>query len=96
MKDLLFITVTGFDLVGAGIIAMAMFSHSLQFYTKGLKLGLILCMLGLLSQAFRNIYYLYTGVSPTDAELPLWALKDMGISIFVMSWLWFKMKEESK
>jgi hypothetical protein len=94
MRDLLFITVTGFDLIGAAIIAMAMFSHTLQFYTKGLKLGLVLSMLGLLSQAFRNIYYLTTGISPTDAELPLWALKDLGISIFVMSWLWFKIHNE--
>jgi hypothetical protein len=93
MRDLLFFTVTVFDIVGAIIIAMSMFSPALQYYSKGFKAGLVLAMLGLLGQAFRNYVYLTTGVSPTDAEVPLWAFKDLGISVFAISWLWFKMKD---
>lgn len=92
MKDILFYTVTFFDVIGAIIISMSMFHPALEHFSKGFKAGLVLSMLGLFSQAYRNIIYLATGVSPTDAELPFWALKDMGISLFAMSWLWFKMR----
>jgi hypothetical protein len=93
MKELLFIVVSGFDIVGAVILGMAVFHPNLEHFTKGFKLGLVLAMLGLLGQAFRNYVYLSTGMSPTDAEVPLWAFKDLGISVFAMSWLWFKIKK---
>ena len=43
-----------------------------------LRTGIGLFGLGVLFQAFRNLQFLVTGVSPTDAQLPLWALKDIG------------------
>ena len=93
MRELLFFIVSIFDIVGAIIIAMSMFHPALDHFSRGFKAGLVLAMLGLIGQAFRNYIYITTGVSPTDAEVPLWAFKDLGISVFAMSWLWFKMKE---
>ena len=43
-----------------------------------LRTGIGFFGLGVLFQAYRNLQFLVTGVSPTDAQLPLWALKDIG------------------
>ena len=50
-----------------------------------LRTGIGLFGLGVLFQAYRNLQFLVTGVSPTDADLPLWSLKDIG-GAMVASW----------
>jgi hypothetical protein len=89
-----FLVVTLMDIIGALIISMTVFNHSLKHYSVGLKAGFAIAMLGLLGQAMRNIYYIATGHSPTDASLPIWAFKDTGIFLVAFFWLRHKMKGE--
>jgi hypothetical protein len=48
---------------------------------------------GLLAQSGRNLQFLLTSYSPSDAELPLWFLKDFGVFLVVVYW-WFKADKE--
>ena len=68
------------DVVGAAIIAVGLFNGA-STYSTLVKVAFVVCLIGLLAQAFRNVMFLATGVSPSDADLPLWALKDLGISL---------------
>lgn len=74
-----FTLMTVVDLVGAIVIARGLFDGIDSFSTLT-KIAFVVCLIGLLAQAFRNIMFLATGVSPSDADLPLWALKDLGIA----------------
>jgi hypothetical protein len=88
-----FLIVTLMDIIGAVIISLTMYSASLKHYSFGLKAGFILAMIGLLGQAMRNFVYMFTGNSPTDASLPIWAFKDAGIFFVAFFWLRFKLKD---
>lgn len=92
MTTLGFVLITLVDLIGAVIIGLSVVNPKLEHFSKCFKLGLVFAMLGLVGQALRNVLFLVTGNSPTDAELPLWALKDIGISLVATSWLWHKIK----
>jgi hypothetical protein len=89
-----FLIVTLMDIIGAIIISLTIFNPALKHYSAGLKAGFILAMMGLIGQALRNMYYIATGHSPTDASLPIWAFKDVGIFLVAFFWLRHKMKGE--
>jgi hypothetical protein len=82
-----FTTITVMDLAAALIIFAGALSDRMRLYPAWHKVGLIVAMLGLLVQAFRNIQFLSTGVSPSDADMPLWVLKDAGIATIAFTYL---------
>ena len=43
------------------------------------KVALLVMMSGLLGQFARSYIALSTGIAPTDAQIPFWFLKDLGI-----------------
>jgi hypothetical protein len=80
------LTVT--NILAAFIIFAGALREKMRLYPTWHKLGLIVAALGLSAQAFRNIQFLYTGVSPADNDMPLWALKDAGISLVAFGYLY--------
>jgi hypothetical protein len=86
MELLGFSFITAVDLLGAFLLASAVINPKLNSYSNVFKIGLVIAMLGLLGQAFRNYVFISTGISPADTDLPLWAFKDMGISLVAISW----------
>jgi len=92
MTTLGFVIITAIDILGAFIISMSVFNPKLNHFSKCFKAGLVFLMLGLVGQAFRNVMFLVTGNSPTDASLPIWAFKDIGVTLVAVSWLWHKIK----
>lgn len=87
MNDVFFIVMTGINLSAASILFAGALSERMRLYPAWHKLGLILAAVGLVSQAFRNVDFLLTGYSATDADLPLWALKDLGIAMIAYYYL---------
>lgn len=73
------------DIVGALIIGLCIANHALVHFSTGFKAGLVLCMLGMLYTAAIII----ANVKPT---VPVWALKDLGISAVAWFWLRHKLK----
>jgi len=74
------------DPIGAiSIIAILQSHEGLVKAPKWHRLGLSVIAAGLIGQFGRNIYYLQTGISPSDLQLPLWVLKDYGIVILAVS-----------
>jgi hypothetical protein len=86
MIDYTFIALTVFDSIGAIIIFCGLCSDRLRAFPAWHKIGMMLIIIGLMSQLFRNITFFITGVSPADNELPLWTLKDYGIDIIAMQY----------
>jgi hypothetical protein len=86
-----FVFVTIMDLCAAGIIFAGALSERMRLYPAWHKVGLIVAVIGLTAQAMRNIQFLYTGVSPSDTDMPLWALKDAGISIIAFYYFYLAM-----
>jgi hypothetical protein len=68
------------DSVGAVLIAKGLHDGAERYETM-MKVAFVICLLGLLGQAFRNSVFLLTGESPSDVDMPLWALKDIGIAL---------------
>lgn len=88
MNDIvLMVFVTGIDITAALIVFVGALSDRMRLYPVWHKLGLLVLMFGLLAQALRNIQFLMTGISPSDLDLPLWALKDVGAAI--IAWFYF-------
>lgn len=83
-----FVAVTVVDLAGVIVIAAGLMREEWRTYPSWHKIGLIIAALGLFFQAGRNFEFLLTGVSPSDADLPLWALKDLGISAVAVGYAW--------
>jgi len=97
-----FVAVTVVDLAGVIVIAAGLMRDEWRTYPSWHKVGLIIAALGLFFQAGRNLEFLLTGVSPSDADLPLWALKDLGISTVAVGYAligivaWRQRKAEEK
>lgn len=81
MTDAGFLLLTITNIVASIIIFAGALSERMRLFPTWHKVGLIIAALGLVFQAGRNIQFLVTGISPSDADLPVWALKDIGISI---------------
>ena len=88
----LFYLVTFIDLTAAVIIFCGALSERMRLYPAWHKIGLIVAVVGLVCQAFRNVQFIYTGVSPSDADAPLWILKDLGIAIIAYCYLYLGIK----
>lgn len=85
---MLFAILTVIDLGGALIIFAGALNERMRLYPTWHKVGLIMASLGLAAQGIRNIQFMVTGISPTDADLPLWAMKDVGIGIIAFVYLY--------
>jgi hypothetical protein len=83
-----FIFATAVDFVTAFWIIGALFTDKLQRLPRWHLMGLSVGALGLLFQGMRNIQFLTTGVSPSDADLPVWFLKDMGYALIAFHSIW--------
>ena len=64
------------------MMALAMRGQFMKKHILG-QTSLVIMGLGLLGQAVRSYIALTTGHAPTDAELPLWYMKDLGIVIWI-------------
>lgn len=87
-----FTVLTVIDLTAAIIIFLGALKERMRLYPSWHKVGLILASVGLVAQAFRNIEFLVTGSSPSDLDMPLWALKDLGISLIAFGYVYLCMK----
>jgi hypothetical protein len=83
-----FIFATAVDFLAAFWILGALFTDRVQKLPRWHLMGLSVGALGLLFQGMRNIQFLTTGVSPSDADLPVWFLKDMGYAIIAFHSIW--------
>lgn len=83
-----FVILTVVDLAAATIIFLGALKERMRLYPSWHKAGLILASVGLVAQAFRNIEYLITGTSPSDADMPFWVLKDLGISLIAFGYVY--------
>ena len=81
-----FIALTFFNIIGSIVMFCGLCSERMRTFPAWHKFGMVLLIIGLLSQVFRNIIYLMTGVSPTDSSLPLWAFKDVGIDVIALQY----------
>lgn len=100
MADLGFLILTFVNIAAAGIIFAGALSERMRLYPTWHKVGLIVAALGLVFQAGRNVQFLVTGVSPSDADLPLWALKDIGIVLIAFyyahhAWTQYKLTNQA-
>ena len=78
---------TVIDLTAAMIIFAGALSERMRLYPVWHKIGMLVAVVGLVAQGARNIQFIYTGISPSDIDLPLWALKDLGIAIVAYFYL---------
>jgi RsiW-degrading membrane proteinase PrsW (M82 family) len=76
-----FVLATATNIIAAGWIIAASFTDRMQSMPKWHLLGLLTGAAGLMFQAVRNIYFLATGESMADSDLPVWYLKDLGYFI---------------
>jgi hypothetical protein len=83
-----FIFATTVNFLTAFWIIGALFTDRMQRLPKWHLMGLSVGSLGLIFQALRNIEFLATGVSPTDSDLPIWFLKDMGYALIAFHSVW--------
>lgn len=83
-----FIFATAVDFVAAFWILGALFTDRLQRLPRWHLMGLSVGALGLVFQAMRNIQFLMTGISPSDVDLPIWFLKDMGYALIAFHSIW--------
>lgn len=66
------------NIVATFVLIFGLFSNELQHISKVYKAAFMLGAFGLAWQAFRNIYFLLTGDSMADTDVPLWYFKDLG------------------
>ena len=64
------------------VMALAMRGQFMKKHLFG-QAAIVVMGLGLLGQAVRSYIALTTGHAPTDAELPLWYMKDLGIVMWI-------------
>lgn len=81
-----FMLATAIDLVAGVVIFWGMDGKHGQHYGSFHRFAKWILASGLLAQAARNVQFLLTGHSPSDAELPLWFLKDLGVFLIVVYW----------
>ena len=93
MTNLFFFLITLIDIAAAIIISMGGLSERMRLYPAWHKIGLQVAAIGLIAQAFRNIYFMITGVSAQDSDLPLWVLKDLGIAMIAFGYVSIFLKE---
>jgi hypothetical protein len=75
---LMFLVMSIANIAGGTFLLLALFSKELLMISKVYKVAILMASFGLFWQAFRNIYFLTTGVAMLDTDFPLWYLKDLG------------------
>ena len=68
-----------FNLVGALFLIWALADGFFVGKHYTVKVAVALMIAGLIGQFARSYIALSTGVAPTDAQIPFWVLKDLGI-----------------
>lgn len=66
----------------------AMFTPRLQSMPKWHMAGLLIGAVGLMWQAFRNVWFLITGESMADNDWPMWYLKDFCFFMIAAHSVW--------
>jgi hypothetical protein len=84
--DITFIALTIVDTIGMIIIFCGLCSERLRTFPIWHKVGMILIIVGMLDQICRNVSFFMTGISPSDATLPIWAFKDIGVDLIAMTY----------
>jgi hypothetical protein len=84
--DITFIALTIVDTIGMIIIFCGLCSERLRTFPMWHKVGMILIIVGMLDQICRNVSFFMTGISPSDAALPIWAFKDIGVDLIAMTY----------
>jgi len=74
--------ITGIGVLAGAIALFVLFPSANEWHWQ-LKYGLALCVAGLLVQLMRTLYFSENGQYPKDLWFPMWALKDVGISILI-------------
>jgi hypothetical protein len=87
-EQVFFIFATAVDFLTAFWILGALFTDRLQKLPRWHLIGLSVGALGLVFQGLRNLQFLMTGVSPSDSDLPIWFLKDMGYALIAFHSIW--------
>lgn len=93
MMTAFFILMTVVDFFAATVIMAGAMTERMRLFPVWHKIGLIVGGVGLLAQGMRNIQFLLTGISPTDSDLPLWALKDTGYAIVALVYVQLALKK---
>lgn len=91
-----FIIATASNFIASAWILGALFTDRLQALPQWHRIGLLVGVAGLLVQAMRNLWFLFTGESLADSELPLWYLKDLGYFIIAAHSIYLVMKGHLK
>lgn len=86
MTDFLFYSNTFTNIMAVAFVFIGAAKPHLFAEEPVIKVGAMLACFGLLGQALRNLQFLLTGISPHDADLPLWMLKDLGIVVMVLGY----------
>lgn len=90
---LFFVLITLIDLSAAAIIFVGALSERMRLYPLWHKIGLIVSVVGLVAQSFRNMQFLLTGYAPSDSTMPLWAMKDLGVALIAYAYLYLGIKK---
>lgn len=88
--------ITFLDLSAAIIIFLGALSERMRLYPMWHKVGLIIAVVGLVDQAFRNLQFILTGYATPDNVAPLWAMKDVGLAIIAYTYLYIAIKPKSE
>jgi hypothetical protein len=57
---------------------------SMKRLPSTIKVGVLMSTFGLGVQVVRTVYFLQHGHYPTDSVFPWWVLKDLGISVIIL------------
>ena len=76
-----------FNLVGALILCWALADGFFVGKHWTVKIAVMLMISGLVGQFARSYIALTTGIAPTDAQVPFWVLKDIGIIMYAVHYL---------
>lgn len=83
-----FIFATFTNVFAAFWILAALFTPRLQAMPKWHIAGLAVGAMGLIWQAVRNVWFLVTGESMADNDMPAWYLKDLGYFLIAAHSVW--------
>ena len=80
--------------IAALIIIGALFSdRKMEVAPRWHRVGLMITATGLIGQTYRSMVALFTGFQPTDAEMPFWVFKDIGIVVLAFYYLYLFIKK---
>jgi hypothetical protein len=87
--------VTGIIGVGAVLVAVFFVFLGQNDLHPLLKTAIVFGVFGLLVQVIRTSHYLEFGSYPVDIGVPLWASKDIGLSLIVLYYAFIHPKKDT-